>query len=170
MKRKYSKLGQRNNNDSYEGRRLKPRTMHTPEDKYVRNEEDKADGRSAPLGRAFKHAFQGLVYTAQSQRNMKIYLSFSLLAILLGIILSITALQWLAILTCIALVFTAECINTAIESLVDLVSPEYSDLAKRSKDCAAAAVLVSAFCSLVVALCVYGGAIVNILAPGLLPL
>jgi undecaprenol kinase/diacylglycerol kinase (ATP) len=68
--------------------------------------------------------------------------------------LQIEFVLWLIILLCIALVFITECINTAIESLVDLVAPAYSELARHAKDAAAAAVLISAFISLVV-----GGAI-----------
>ena len=57
---------------------------------------------------------------------------------------------------CIAAVFAAECVNTAIESVVDLVSPEYHELARRAKDCGAGAVLVFAVVALVVAAVVFG--------------
>ena len=52
--------------------------------------------------------------------------------------------------------FAAECVNTAIESVVDLVSPDYHELARRAKDCAAGAVLIFALVSVVVAVVVYG--------------
>lgn len=56
---------------------------------------------------------------------------------------------------CIALVMALELVNTAIESVVDLVSPEWNLLAKRAKDCAAGAVYLAAFASIVVAAIVY---------------
>ena len=63
----------------------------------------------------------------------------------------------------IGVVGATECLNTAIESIVDLVSPEYSELARRAKDCAAAGVLVVSGMSLVVALHVYGSALMAII-------
>ena len=53
--------------------------------------------------------------------------------------------------TCIGVVLGGECMNTAIEAVVDLASPRYHDLAKRAKDCAAGAVLIASICSVLVA-------------------
>lgn len=86
---------------------------------------------------------------------MKIHLAVAVLALVLGFILRIDQVGWLAIVVCIALVISAECINTSIESVVDLVSPDYHEKARIAKDCSAAAVLVLAILSLVVAAFVY---------------
>ena len=73
----------------------------------------------------------------------------------LGFLLEIDTPSWLAIALCIFGVFAAELINTSIESVVDMVSPQWSELAKRAKDCAAGAVCVSAFGSVVIAAIVF---------------
>lgn len=114
------------------------------------------------LLQAFKYALSGIAYSFVSQRNMKIHVVFALLAVILGFVLSIDWVAWLAVLGCIALVLAAEVMNTALESVVDLVSPEYTELAKRAKDCAAGAVLILAIFSLIVACIVFGGAFLQI--------
>ena len=86
---------------------------------------------------------------------MRIHAVFAIAAIVLGFALRIDAAGWLAIVICICLVFSFEILNTALEALVDLVSPEYHELAARVKDCAAGAVLVCAIGSLVVAAIVF---------------
>lgn len=62
--------------------------------------------------------------------------------------LRLPPLAWLAVVGAIGLVLTAELLNTAIEAIVDLVSPDYHELAKRAKDCGAAAVLVASAAAL----------------------
>ena len=117
---------------------------------FVRNDESKRSREAYPLASAFSNAGAGFVYALVSQRNMKIHLSIGVLAIVLGIAFSISAFEWLAIVICIGMVIALECVNTAIESVVDLVAPDHCELAKRAKDCAAAAVLVAAIGAVVV--------------------
>jgi diacylglycerol kinase (ATP) len=118
------------------------------------------------LACAFRCAAAGLVATLQQQKNARIHLAFAALAVVLGIVLRIDLQGWLAIVLCVMLVFGIECVNTALETVVDLVSPGYHDLAKRAKDCAAAAVLVVSIGSLVVAALVYGSALYGLLLAG----
>ena len=117
---------------------------------FVRNDESKRSKAAYPLASAFSNAGAGFVYALVSQRNMKIHLSIGVIAIVLGVVFSISAFEWLAIVICIGAVIALECVNTAIESLVDLVTPDYHELAKRAKDCAAAAVFVAAIGAVVV--------------------
>ncbi len=86
---------------------------------------------------------------------MRIHAVVAVLAIILGVVFRIHAYEWLAVLLCIGAVMSLECLNTALEALVDLVSPEYNDTARIAKDCAAAAVLLAAVISVVVACVVY---------------
>ena len=72
--------------------------------------------------------------------------------IILGLILSLNSTEWMMVIACIALVLTAEIINTAIEKLCDVVEPEYNKRIKDIKDLAAAAVLVTAIAALIVAI------------------
>ena len=69
----------------------------------------------------------------------------------MGLFFSIDLTQWAVIAVCVGLVLSGECVNTSLEAVVDLASPEYHELAKRAKDCAAGGVLISSFASLFVA-------------------
>lgn len=69
---------------------------------------------------------------------------------LLNVLFRVDLAGWLAVAICIGMVLAFEALNTAIEALVDLVSPEYHDLAKRAKDCAAGAVLLASLAALAV--------------------
>ena len=115
---------------------------------------DPTQGKGQPLSRSFACAFQG-IKNAFQERNMRIHACFAIAACILGIVLGIDPPQWLAVIICICLVFSLEIINTALEAIVDLVSPKYNDLAKRAKDCSAGAVLVCAIGSLFVAAVVF---------------
>ena len=123
--------------------------------RFVRNRADKDSRARFSLGRAFSCAWEGVVYTARTQRNMKIHFAVGAAAVLLGAALGIDAASWAAIVICIVLVLAAECLNTAVESVVDLVSPDYAELAKHAKDCAAGAVLVCALGAVAVAAAVF---------------
>ena len=123
---------------------------------FVRNDADKGARSRFSLVCAFRCAWDGIAYAVRTQRNMKIHLGIAVLAVALGFALRIDGASWAAVILGIAAVFAAECVNTAIESVVDLVSPEYHELARRAKDCGAGAVLVFAIVALVVAAVVFG--------------
>ena len=123
---------------------------------FVRNESAKERGSRFSIVCAFKCAWDGICYCVRTQRNMKIHLAIAVVAVVLGFVLQIDEASWAAVIMCIAAVFAAECLNTAVESVVDLVSPEYHELARLAKDCAAGAVLVFAIVAVVVAFVVFG--------------
>lgn len=106
------------------------------------------------LPHAFKCAAAGVRF-AFSQRNLRIDAGFAVAAVALGAFFGIDAPSWLAIVVCIGLVMALEIVNTAIESVVDLASPDYHILAKHAKDCAAGAALVAAAASVAVACIVF---------------
>jgi len=89
------------------------------------------------------------------ERNMRVHGAIALLVIILGIYYQITAGEWVAILLCIGLVFILEIINTAIETLVDLVQPHHDPLAGKVKDMAAGAVLIGAIVAVVTGVIVF---------------
>ena len=115
----------------------------------------KSSTKTFTLIEAFQCAFAGIHATFVTQRNFKIQLAFAIAAIFLGFLCSISIGEWTAIVICIGLVLGLECINTAIESIVDLVSPEYNRMAGIAKDCAAGAVLVASLASLVIAAIIF---------------
>jgi diacylglycerol kinase len=94
---------------------------------------------------------------------MKVHVVVALLAIIAAAVLRLSALEWAIVLILIALVFAAELLNTAVEAIVDLASPEQHPLAKVAKDVAAAFVLVLALVSVVVGLILYISAFLRLL-------
>lgn len=122
------------------------------QEKFVRHAGDKS---SFSMNEAFSCASCGIQHAFISQRNFKIHAVFAILAIILGFVLQIPQSSWLAVVLCIMIVLSLEILNTAIESIVDLVSPQWHLLAMHAKDCAAGAVFLSAIGSLVVAAIVY---------------
>lgn len=105
---------------------------------------------------SFVYAFQGIWYALHTQRNAKVHVTIAVLAIVLGIALRISAVEFAMIFVAITGVFIAELFNTVFELCVDLASPEYNPLAKAAKDMAAGAVLLSAMLSIVIGLFVFG--------------
>lgn len=93
---------------------------------------------------SFYYAFSGVGYGFSSERNLKIHLLAGIIIIGLAFYLRIDKIEWALLLFTIFLVFITETINTAIEKTIDLVTSEYHPLAKRAKNLAAGAVLLSA--------------------------
>jgi diacylglycerol kinase len=89
-------------------------------------------------------AFDGIIDLIKSENNAKIHLISTIVVILVGLKLQFLSIEWLWISLAIAGVWVAELINSAIEKLTDLISPEKNHLAKKVKDYAAGAVLVMA--------------------------
>jgi diacylglycerol kinase len=105
---------------------------------------------------AFGHAFRGWGYVLKTQQNAWIHSLFATAVILVGLWVRLSPLDWAIIVLTIAMVFTAEFINTAIEAVVDLASPVHHPLAKVGKDVGAGAVLVSAMAGVVIGLLILG--------------
>lgn len=106
--------------------------------------------KSQSLAESFRHAFSGIAQTGSGGRNFIIQLCCAVFAVALGFICQLGGAEWAAIIICIALVLGGECLNTAVEAAVDLMTDDYHPLAKRAKDCAAGGVLVFSLGSLVV--------------------
>ncbi|HEY4032823.1 MAG TPA: diacylglycerol kinase family protein [Ktedonobacteraceae bacterium] len=103
----------------------------------------------------FGYAFHGLWYTLCTQRHARIHIFIATLAIIMGIILHVSALEFAIVFVAITGVFTTEMLNTVAELCVDLASPEYHPLAKIAKDVAAGAVLANAILAIVIGLFIF---------------
>ncbi len=101
---------------------------------------------------SFRYAFRGLIDLFKSQANARIHGAVALAVVLAGFYFQISRTEWIAVTLCILLVFSLEAMNTAIEYLTDLVSPDFHPLAGKAKDVAAAAVLLAAFGAVLVGL------------------
>lgn len=112
--------------------------------------------RSTSLWKSLGYAFDGLRYTVRTQRNFRIHLIIACLVVGLGIFLGLSLRDWAILALTIGAVLTGELINTIVEAVVDLVSPEYHNLAKIAKDVAAGTVLVLALTAISVGLLILG--------------
>lgn len=109
--------------------------------------------RSIP--RSFKFAFEGLKLTFLNEPNFRIQIILAFLSSLLGIFLKISQIEWLILITVIFMVLLLELINSSLEALVDLVSPEINERAKIAKDTAAGAVLTASVLSLIIGIVIF---------------
>jgi diacylglycerol kinase len=105
---------------------------------------------------AFGHAFRGWGHVLRTQHNAWIHSVVAAAVIVLGLWIGLLPRDWAIIVLTIAMVFTAEFINTAIEAVVDLASPVHHPLAKVGKDVGAGGVLVAALAAIVVGLLILG--------------
>ena len=105
---------------------------------------------------AFGHAFRGWGYVLHTQHNAWIHSMVAILVFILGLWLNLPARDWAVLVLTIAMVFTAEFINTAIEAVVDLASPVHHPLGKVGKDVGAGAVLVAALAAILIGLLILG--------------
>ncbi|MBL8056549.1 MAG: diacylglycerol kinase family protein [Anaerolineales bacterium] len=112
--------------------------------------------RAANRLSAFRYAFHGWWHVIRTQENAWIHALASLSVFAVSLWLGLSRVEWAIIFLTVAMVWTAEFINTSIEATVDLASPEIHPLAKVGKDVGAAAVLVAALNSVVVGLLVLG--------------
>lgn len=99
---------------------------------------------------SFNYAVTGIISAIKTEKNMKVHYFAGLAVIFSSLFFDFTRLEFLILLFAITLVFVAEMFNTAIESVVNLVTEEYHPLAKLAKDIAAGGVLIAVINSLVV--------------------
>lgn len=91
----------------------------------------------------------------RSEANMHLHVLASILVVGMAYWFEVTRTEWCILLLCIGLVWMAEIFNTAIETLTNLVSPDYHALAGKTKDLAAGAVLMAAITTAVVGLVIF---------------
>lgn len=105
---------------------------------------------------SFRHAFRGWHYALRTQRNAWIHSAIATVVFIVGLWLQLPPRDWAVIILTAALVFSAEFLNTSIEAVVDLASPDHHPLAKIGKDVGAAAVLVSALAAILIGILLLG--------------
>ncbi len=109
--------------------------------------------------KSFLFAIQGFRTAVRTERNIKVMIAGGIAAIVAGLIVGLDAVSWAVVLVCCGVVISAELLNTAVETVVDLVSPEFHPLAGRAKDIAAAAVWILSMLVAVVGIIVFANAI-----------
>ncbi|MFA6386817.1 MAG: diacylglycerol kinase family protein [Candidatus Paceibacterota bacterium] len=109
------------------------------------------------------HAWRGLGIFIRTTHNSWIHIFFGILAIYLGFVLHISAIEWVMIIFCIGLVIITEALNTAFEIDIDLTSPTYHPYARDTKDVAAGAVAIAVITSGIVGLIIFLPKVIHLL-------
>lgn len=104
---------------------------------------------------SFSYAFEGMFHGLKNELNIKIHAIVAVSVIWLGFWFHLSGLEWVLILLTIGAVISLELLNTAIERVVDLASPEVHPLAKQAKDLAAGAVLFFAFIAVIIGFIIF---------------
>lgn len=105
---------------------------------------------------SFKHAFAGWWHVLKTQPNAKIHAVISVAVLVVGLWVELNRYEWALITIMAVIVWMGEFINTALEAIVDLASPQIHPLAKIGKDVGAAAVLIAAIAAVIVGLLILG--------------
>lgn len=113
---------------------------------------------------SFKCAGQGIKEAFISERNFKIHCFATLLVVVFGIFFELPLQKWIALCFAIGFVLVCELINTAGETLVDMITKEYSVEAKKIKDLLAGAVLISAATAFVTGILVFIDPVIELIA------
>ena len=105
---------------------------------------------------SFRYAFHGWGHVMRTQQNVWIHSTIAIIVFILALWLRLPPRDWAILILTSGMVFSAEFVNTAIEAVVDLASPDRHPLAKIGKDVGAAAVLVAALAAILIGLLLLG--------------
>ncbi len=105
--------------------------------------------------KGFAYAWAGIHYSVKTQRNMKVHVVCSMLAVGLSLWLGINALEWAVLFLTLSGVMTCEMVNTALETTLDRISLEQHPLIRIAKDVSAGAVLIQAVFAVLIGLCLW---------------
>jgi len=104
---------------------------------------------------SFRYAFNGLRILIKEEHNARIHLFVACCVLIAGVVLKISATEWIAVIFCIGLVIALELINSAIENIADFITGEKNETIKKIKDLSAGAVLIAAIASAIIGLIIF---------------
>jgi len=107
------------------------------------------------LGRSFHYAFAGIRFAFKRDQNMRVHFVIAAIVILLSVIFDVSPFEMGILGVMILLVIVTEMINTTIENMVDLITKEHHEEAKRAKDVASGMVLLTATGSIIVGVLIF---------------
>ena len=116
---------------------------------------EKRDGFLLHQYKSFGYAIEGIVYSFKKGTHFKFHITAAFIAIILGIIYSISVFEWLILTLIISAVISSEAINTAIEEACDVLHPEHHPGARLAKHCAAGGVLILSIAAFVIGLIIF---------------
>ncbi len=120
------------------------------------------DGEKQSFPRALHQAMSGFIDAFLHERNVQIDCVFAGVAVILGFVFSLSVTHWLILVLCIGVVLGFELLNTALESLLDLVYPTFHPLAGRVKDYAAGACFIASLSALVIGFILFAPPLVRV--------
>lgn len=104
---------------------------------------------------SFGYAVNGIINVIRHERNMRIHVFIVCIVLVFGFLLKISPMEWIVCVICIGAVLCAECFNTALERLVDELSPEYNKRYGLIKDISAGGVLLMVIASVIVGMVIF---------------
>ena len=104
---------------------------------------------------SFQNAYRGIKFVFVTQHNAWIHSAATFLVIIMGLILGVSMIEWCILVITIGIVIALEVLNTAVEELVNHVSPQFDKKAGLVKDIAAGAVLVSAIAAVIIGIMIF---------------
>lgn len=107
------------------------------------------------LTRSFRFAFRGLGIAFRGEQNLRIFFAIAAINIILALVLKLNLIEWAIGIVTTLVVISIEIVNTALEELLDMISPEYNGRTKVIKDMLASAALGASICALIIALIIY---------------
>lgn len=119
----------------------------------------KSDPRDMSIGRVLRgigYALAGVRVLLETQRSARLHVLFTLLVAGLAALLRLPAADWCWLTLAIAMVWFSEAINTAVEFLSDVVSPDFNPMIKKVKDLSAAAVFFAVIGAVVIGFLILG--------------
>ncbi len=119
--------------------------------------------KNVKIFRSFKYAFQGIISGIKKEKNMKIHLTIMIIVIIMGLLLNIDTNEWIICIILFSIVIAGELFNTAIETVVDMITLEKNEKAKIAKDVSAGGVLVLAIGSLIIGIYIFIPKIIDLI-------
>lgn len=116
------------------------------------------------LARSVRCGIQGMIYVLRTEQNMRIHLLAMCVVVAAGWYFGISLLEWIAVVLCIGVVMSLECVNTAIERIGDQVTQDVTPLMRHAKDAAAAGVLIASGMAAVVGVLIFAPHLWRLLA------
>ena len=122
---------------------------------------EKIKYKTKRLINSFKYAFEGIFIALKKEKNMKIHIIMTILVVVLGIFFEIKKIEWIICIFAIIIVIASELFNTAIETIVDMITKEKNEKAKIAKDVSAGAVLINAIGTAIIGMTIFMPKIYN---------
>jgi diacylglycerol kinase (ATP) len=119
---------------------------------------------------SFRYALAGWLWMLKTQKNIRIQAVVSVLVFALGLWLRLEPMAWAILILAILINWMAEFVNAAIESAINLASPEIHPVARVGKDVAAAAVLLAAVAAAMIGALIMGPPLLDRVLSALAPL